>query len=338
LRWALAVAGGASLLLVVAVGIGRREAAGPTVPSPSAAPVTGTAPDDRRPPAPAARAPAGTPHRPRLPRSLRGTDVDGALVVDASGRFIPTSDALALFDYFFAARGEESERTIVRRIRREMRARLPPAALADALAFLDRYLAYRAGARALAEAEPDDGDLATRLAALHALRAETFGTATAERLFGAEEAYVQHALERRRIETDGALGEDERRARLAALDATLPADVRAARERALAPVRLREDEVRLRAAGGDAAAIAALREERFGAEAAARLAALDRQRAAWDRRLADYRARRLAIEADPRLSAAARAAALEALLTERFTDPERRRVEALDRLSQAPPD
>lgn len=324
---------------MVAVGIGRREApVSPAPPVAGRAAAPGTAPDDPRPPAAAGHAPAGAPHRPRPPRSLRGTDVDGALVVDASGRFVPTPDALALFDYFFAARGEESERTIVRRIRRAMRERLPPAALAEALDFLDRCLAYRAGARALAEAEPHDGDLAIRLAALHALRDQTFGAATAARLFGAEEAHIRQALERRAIQTDGSLGDDERRARLAALDAALPADARAARERVLAPVRLREDEERLRAGGGDAAAIAALREERFGAAAAARLAALDRQRAAWDRRVADYRARRDAIDADPRLSAVARAAALEALLAERFTAPERRRVEALDRLAQTPPD
>jgi lipase chaperone LimK len=276
--------------------------------------------------------------RPRLPRSLRGTDVDGALVVDAGGRFVPTPDALALFDYFFAARGEESDRTIVRRIRREIRERLPPAARPEALDLLDRYLAYRAGARALAEADPHDDDLAARLTALQALRADVFGAATAERLFAAADAPVRYALERRAIEMDATLDGAARAARLEALDATLPADVRAARERALAPLQLRADEERLRAAGAGAAAIAALREERFGPEAAARLAALDRQRAEWDRRVAEYRTARERIEADPRLSAAARAAALDELRAARFTEPERRRVEALDRPSPAPPD
>jgi len=339
MRWTLVVASGAALLLAVVVWSERRDVGAPTVPLRAddvAAPVTSPI---RQEAYGSAEAPPRTTRRhPRLPPSLRDTDVDGALVVDSAGRFVATTDALALFDYFFSARGEESSRTIIRRIRREIRERLPSGAVADAVDFLDRYLAYRAGARALAEAAPRDEDLAGRLQALHALRVATFGAATAERLFAAEEERIRSVLERRAIQTDPTLDDDSRHDRLAALEATVPAGVQAARERALAPTRLLEDERRLRATGAAPATIAALREERFGPEAAARLAELDRRRAAWERRLADYRAERAAIETNGRLSAAARRAALEQLQVERFTALERRRVEALDRLSRGRPD
>jgi len=74
----------------------------------------------------------------------------------------------------------------------------------------------------------------------------------------------------------------------------------------------------------------------LGAEAAARLAELDRQRAAWTARLEDYRARRAAIEgsiSDP----GDRTSAIEDLLARSFSAEERIRVEALDRMDGVTP-
>ena len=73
-----------------------------------------------------------------LPASLAGTEPDGALLTDASGAFVPSADALDLFDYYFSALGEEPEERIVARIERVIRDRVaPPDA---ALAFFDQYL------------------------------------------------------------------------------------------------------------------------------------------------------------------------------------------------------
>jgi len=292
----------------------------PAIPAATrtAAPTTGVAPASTRPR--------------RVPDSLRGTDVDGGLAVDAAGRFVPTPDAIALFDYFFAARGEEPDADIIRRIQREIRARLPESAVPDALALLDAYLVYRERARALA-ALPAAADLSERLALLHALRVEVFGAALAETLFGEDEARVRAALERRRILADPALDDAERVRQLEAVEASLPEAERAARAEAEAPLALWHEEARLRAAGGNDADVHALRASRFGPEAAARLAALDAERAAWTARVDDYRAARAALVADAGLGPEAKAAALEALLAERFTAPERMRIEALDRIA-----
>lgn len=333
MRRGLALAG---LAVVAAFGVtALRRSPPPSTPAAAPRAAVSPTPPASIPEAPTAAAASPVPVRTaahRRPDSLRGTQVDGGLAVDAAGRFVPTTDAIALFDYFFSARGEESDAAIVRRIRREIEARLPASAVADALAFLDLYLGYRERARVLA-AMPETADLAARLARLHALRAEVFGAALAATLFAQDEQRVAAALERRRILADPALDDAERVRRLEAVEAALPEEMRAAQAEAEAPLALWYEEARLRASGGDDAAVHALRESRFGPEAAARLAELDAQRAVWDARLRDYRVARDALTADTALAAGAKTAALAALLAERFDANERVRVEALDRIA-----
>jgi lipase chaperone LimK len=276
--------------------------------------------------------PTGAPSASPRPRSLRGTRVDGGLAVDGAGRFVPTRDARRLFDHFLSATGEEAPERTRERIVAAIGRRGAPAAAADAVALLDRYLAYRDRARDLVDG-PAASDSAARLAALHALRRAVFGEAAAAALFGDEEAAQRAALERRRIEEDATLAPEDRAARLAALDAALPEDVRRVREAAVTPLRLLAEEARAREAGASADELRAMREQAVGPAAADRLAVLDAERAAWDARVADYRAARTAVEADPGLDAAGRAAAVAALLHARFTAPERLRVEALDRIA-----
>jgi len=67
------------------------------------------------------------------------------------------------------------------------------------------------------------------------------------------------------------------------------------------------------------------------AEATARLAELDRARAAWQTRLARFRAQRIALLTDPRLEDAERQRRLDELFAGSFTAQERLHVEALDR-------
>ena len=151
-------------------------------------------------------------------------------------------------------------------------------------------------------------------------------------MFSDEDAIVAFGLAERRIADDPSLGDTERAQRLEALLAEAPEPIRAARAEALAPAQLARDEAVLRAQGGDAEAVQRLREERVGAEAAERLAALDTERAAWRDRVAAYRAERATIDADPALGDAARASAVEALRASRFSGAERLRIDALDRI------
>jgi lipase chaperone LimK len=271
-----------------------------------------------------------------LPPSLRGTDVDGALVVEADGHFRPTPDALDFFDYFLAASGEESPEALRARIRAAIEARLEEPARSEALDLLDRYLAYRESARALYDDATAALDLERRFQRLRELRRERFGAEVAEALFGAEEARWHVDLERRRIAEDESLSPEERARELARLEQELPEAVRATRNAALAAVTLRQDEARLRADGASAAEISALRERRFGKQAADRLDALDVRRADWDARVARYREEREALLAEPWDDPAAREAAIGALRDTHFEGAERQRIRALDRLAQSP--
>ena len=321
------VLGAVAAAVLAAVALRARYHDAPPAPAPSRAPAPETvAPDaahptSRRPDG--AEAPAAKPGR---PRSLRGTRVDGALAVDAHGRFVAGPEARRLFDYFLTASGEEPPERTRSRIVAEIERRLPPSARAEAVALLDRYLEYRERARTLAAG----GDLAARVEAVARLRREILGAADSRALFGDDERAVAQAAEYQRIASDPALSEDERVRRLAALNAELPAAVGEARARALAPLALANAEAALRAQGGSPEAIRALREQLVGPEAADRLAALDRRRAQWQRRVDDFRTARQTIESDGALDPAERDRRLRDLLAERFTPTERQRVQALD--------
>jgi lipase chaperone LimK len=288
-----------------------------SLPAPLATPALG----------PAARTPDAAP---ALPESLRGTDVGGDLQLDAQGRFVAGPEALALFDYFLAATGEEPPERIRARIVAEIGRRVPAGAARDAEELLDRYLGYRAAAaelfaaRDLALADPE-----RRFQRIRELRREWFGADLASALFAGEEQVIAVELERQRVAQDAELDSGERARLLAALEAQLPEAERAARREALAAIDLRAAEAALREAGAGPAEIDAERERRFGAEAAARLAALDRSREEWNARVAAYRAEREALRAQT-LGEDDYTEALAALRDAHFTGPERARIEALD--------
>jgi lipase chaperone LimK len=256
-----------------------------------------------------------------LPAALRGTSPDGALETDGRGHLVVSLDLREFFDYFLIATGEESRARLRARIVAALRARLRDPAADEARAILDRYLAYRTRIRR------GVSDLQT----LHALRRRILGAEVADAFFATEEDAQAAALERLSVAGDPRLTPVERRQRLSALEGDLPAAVRAGRADAVGPLELLREEDALRAGGASTADIQELREHAVGREAAARLAVLDQQCAAWQARLDEYRAARAMVEHDPGLDPAARARAIDALRGARFTPTEQLRVAALDR-------
>ncbi|MBW2398073.1 MAG: lipase chaperone [Deltaproteobacteria bacterium] len=271
-----------------------------------------------------------------LPESLRGTEIDGGLTVDADGNFVPTPDAIALFDFFLAARSEESEAVIRARIVALIRSRLDGDAMTDAVALLDSYLGFRDELRELAGASEAPSEPEQRLQWIRELRRKHFGEALAESLFGESEAVARIDFARRRVALDSSLEPEERRERLDALDEQLPESVRAARRSGPSPQRAQDEVEALRQAGGSDAEIFALRERRFGREAAERLAGFDAARESWEERLEIYQGERdqlLSREYVSELSADEREGALESIRREHFDGYELERVRALDRLA-----
>ena len=262
------------------------------------------------------------------PLSLRGSDVDGALLVDSTGHFLPSPSALALFDYFLAASGEQSEAQLRWRIIAEIERRLSPEAAFDASLLLDTYLDFREALRELAQSSEAPAGLTQRWQSIGQLRREYFGEDGTEALFGEAEQVISLDLERRRIHLDTTLSAADKLVQLQALNAALPPAIRAARQRAHAPSHSYAAVATLRSQGGDDGEIFALRASDFGNAAAQRLATLDRQQEAWRQRLDNYHAARNQVMKQ------ASNGDFSALRAIHFDDVnERRRVRALDQMT-----
>ncbi|MRG96322.1 lipase secretion chaperone [Polyangium spumosum] len=288
---------------------------------------------DRRTSAPPARrAEARVDTREKSPftdkaRSLRGTSEDGALRVGPDGSLLLGPEILRLFDYWFTTEGEESDETIRARILAAIRERVDGPAAIEAAKLLDDYLAYRKDKDGLALPKDEESDPTARLEALKKLRRKHFGEEAAEALFGDEEREGEVAAEASRIRKDEALSAEERERKIAALEESLPAGAREAREAATLPLRARAEAEALRAEGATDEDVHAKRVETLGVEAADRLAALDAERAAWKARVEAFRKERDALAAKTEDEATFKAAE-QALLDESFTPLEQRRVRA----------
>ncbi len=312
--------------LVVAAALGAAALVATTASR--RAPAVGRAAPAPAPPAEAARldkllaaapALARTAALPPPPSSLAGTEVDGELAVDGAGNLVVSEEVRRFFDYFLAATGEEPNETIRARIEAALDARLPARAAAQGRELLARYLAYREATRGLRA----DGDLEARMLAVRALRRDRLGADAAEKLFASADAADDAALARRRVLAETQAGSAERERGLAQVEARMPEALRAAEAEASAPLAAMRREDDLRASGAGEDEIRAARVTAFGPDGAARLGALDRERAAFRARVEAFLARRASLSPDE----------ARRLLEQTFTPEERVRVDALDRLA-----
>ncbi|MCK7594219.1 lipase secretion chaperone [Pseudomarimonas salicorniae] len=274
-------------------------------------------------------------HRPRIEAllerladsSMRGSDLDGEIRLDAIGRVRLDAGLRRVFDHALTLLGEFTLTEIRALLAHWVSERHGVAVSEDVLALFERYLALKHAEGQLG----DIADPAERLAQLSALRRAHFG-ADAEALFGSEEAYLAHTLERLALLRDPGLDESARLEALAALEAGRDPGERRAQSLAETPTLLSEHESQLQALQADATQRFAERSALWGEAAAERLAALDAAEAEWARRLDDYRSERARLMADPTLDETTRRQALEAMLASRFSEAERRRVVALSGL------
>ncbi|MFI8610882.1 lipase secretion chaperone [Pseudomonas sp. NPDC077649] len=272
-----------------------------------------------------------------LPASFVGTEVDGRFRVDAAGNLIVSEDIRRIFDYFLASLGEENLDASVARLRGYIDGQLQEPARARAQALLDQYLAYK---RELVLLERDLPQLASldamrqREAAVQALRARLFDSESHQAFFAREEGYNRFTLERLAIRQDAGLSDEEKGLAVDRLRASLPEELQ---DMVLPQLQqeLRQHTARLQAEGASAAQIRQLRQQLVGAEATARLEALDSQRQGWQKRLDEYLAAKAHIQANEGLSSGDKRAAIEALAAERFDERERLRLEAAEQLAEA---
>nr|WP_082577599.1 lipase secretion chaperone [Telluria cellulosilytica] len=276
-------------------------------------------------PAPALQTVTVTPPAKAFAPSLQGTRPDGAVHVAPDDSIVADAQLIELFDYYLSTVGEKSPAAVRAEIERELDRTLRPAAAAAAKRVLTRYSAYRLALAGVGAdrrlAGQDAAALKRRLDALRGLRAQYFSQREIAAIFGREDAANAEALARMEIRDDRTLDAQEKRARLAALDAGLPADVRAAREEPLKIVRVQEEAERLRAGGAGEEDVFRLRADAFGVDAAQRLAEVDREEAAWRRRIDAYLVQRLGLNDE---------AAVTALRNRMFSEDEQRRLGAYE--------
>lgn len=257
--------------------------------------------------------------------SLRGAGRDGAIHLDAGHRVVADADLRRMFDWYLTLRGEFTPAEIRSLLLSDVEGERG-GAVAHAVADLfDAYVAMHADLMA-GSLSPD---LAERLAQVRAAHRRWFGAA-AESMFGDEEATLDYTVRRRALAQATDLDPAEREARLDALEKERPQAMRESEREATAAVLADEQSRQFEALGTDAAARHRERADLWGSEAADRLAALDRERAAWEQRLSDYARERDRIRADARLDATARERAITELQQRSFDANERLRVQALD--------
>ena len=289
---------------------------------PAAAP---RAADPAPPPMPAGATPLAA-------TSLAGTTPDGVATTAADQSLVLDPGLIRLFDYWLTTVGERPITAIRSDVERDLDGRLGPRAARQAKDLFARYVEFKTALKAQRPSKPTGRSvdmLREGLRMMLALRATYFTDAESQALFGPQDAEASAALARMAIEQDPVLDAQQRRERLAALDARLPADVRAAREAPLAVVHLEEAAQKIRAQGGSEDDVYRMRAAATSPEAANRLADVDRDEAAWQARIAAYQAQRAAVMSSAG-SDADRQAAMSDLRNRLFTPDEQRRLAAYE--------
>lgn len=273
-------------------------------------------------------------------RSMEGTVPDGIQILqsgsgsNAAGK-LAFGDLRRMFDYYLSAVGEQSIAAITQQINRELERTLPTDQVPKAKRLLGLYLEFK---RELMDVERKPGvtgqgvqAIRNRLLAMQDLRARYFNAEETQAMFGFEDAYDMDAVARLEVSQNPALSANQKKDQLAALDAAMPDDLRRERAAPQVIVRMEEKVVEMRAKGASDDEVYRMRSKEFSPEAATRLAEVDREEAAWKKRIASYLAERnqlLAAQANAPESD--RQMALLHLQQAQFNDDERRRLPAYE--------
>lgn len=251
---------------------------------------------------------------------------DDALVVNAALRH--------MFDYYLSAGSESTPDKIRAEIEAELDRTLKPRAANEAKRLLARYLDYRTAVMEMQKNRqsptPGISPLRARMLAIQQTRARFFTPKEVEGMFGFDDAHDMDAVARLEISQDKNLTPEQKKAKLAALDAAMSPALREAKEAPLKVANMEEAALKMRADGASEDDIYRMRAKVFSPEAAARLADLDREVLDWNKRIASYQADRKSILDNATLSDANRQAAIQQLRDAHFSSDEQRRLPAYE--------
>ncbi|RDJ99861.1 lipase secretion chaperone [Paraburkholderia lacunae] len=240
-----------------------------------------------------------------LPASLVGS-APPHLPTDGRGHLAHTRAVRDFFDYFLTTQNEVSAATLDALVRRQIAAQLDGTPAADeALAVWPRYNAYRSALAQIPQAPAQNGakmDLDALQLALD--QRDALGTRFMgdwnEAFFGGESQRQHTDLARLRVASDTSLSDAQKTARLTALDAALPPEIRAVRERAQQQQAsidaISRAQMQAQKQGASPEALRAQITQTLGPEAAERVVQMQQADNAWQARYADYATQRAQID------------------------------------------
>ncbi|MGM8885166.1 lipase secretion chaperone [Psychrobacter sp. 1U2] len=273
-----------------------------------------------------------------LPRSLRGTDVDGEIIIDENKQLVVTEGLRRLFDYFLSALGEEDEATIYARVESYIRHHTPEPAASQAVAIFNQYVAYL---KAIPDIEKRYGNLqlqATKSGQLDLnavsqqrqdvaqLRQQFFAQETIVAFFSSEEEYDDYSMEMVRINQNQQLSEAQKQAVRQDYISRMPDNAIKAnieQQANLGELMARTQE--MKAKGASPEALYNMRRELVGEAAATRLAQVDQQDANFDQRFQQLQSQKQKVLAQTADKAQAQTQIIQ-LEKQLFDDAERKRL------------
>ncbi|ENX15747.1 lipase chaperone [Acinetobacter sp. CIP 64.2] len=233
---------------------------------------------------------------PELAASLRGTEIDCPIQVDANGKLILTVGIRSCFDYFFSSLGEKTEPELVADIRQYITATLPDTASSYASYLLDQYVAY---SHALKNIKPTGnfktGDIdgyQKVIDQMYKVQQQFFNAAEINALFGNERNLNQFNIDQMRIHANKTLTAQQKAAELAKLIDQLPSTLADGVRVSMQFSELQQLTQEVREKGGSAQELRNMRESLLGPEAADRLEKVDQEEAGWQTQVNGYLAAR----------------------------------------------
>lgn len=275
-----------------------------------------------------------------LPPSLRGTTIPVSFIVDDAGHLIITKSIKVLIEYFLSLVGEESVERITERLHEFFRAQLEEPAESEAIAVLERYLAYK---HALLDIETSMGyDLessgsAADYASMFRLRRETrisyLGQEIYDAFFADEDKKAEYTVAQMALRADDSLTDEEKLIKERELEKLLPRKEQEHKNLERVRRELNERVAEAKARGASENEIFHLRTEVYGYEAAKRFASADKESKAWDLRFSVYREQRQLILDTEGMSSSDKDAQISQLQDTLFSATERLRIPTLDRMA-----
>ncbi|WGS46756.1 lipase secretion chaperone [Burkholderia sp. JSH-S8] len=270
-----------------------------------------------------------------LPSSLAGSSAP-RLPLDPSGHLAKARAVRDFFDYCLSAQSDLSTAALDALVAREVAAQLDgTVAQVEALDVWHRYRTYLAELAKLPAAggvadKSDIGAVELALDQRASIARRALGEWN-EPFFGAEQWRQRYDLARLKIAQDRTLTDAQKAERLAALDQQLPPDARAERQRVAQQQAAIAQIAQLQKSGATPDAMRAQLTQTLGPEVAERVARMQQDDDAWQRRYADYAAQRAQIVALG-LTPQERDAEIAALRQRVFTKPgDAVRAASLDR-------